>query len=74
MAPRKRNTSDIWIAKVGFNAIIDGEEERVRQGDRVREGAAVLTAHREHFEPADDHVRFAPEIEQATAAPGEVRG
>ena len=72
--PARKRQSDIWIAAVSFNAVIDGEEERIKKGDRVREGAKILTSHRGFFEPADERVRFAPEVEQATAAPGEKRG
>jgi hypothetical protein len=69
--PRKREP-DIYVAKHGFACELDGERMIVNQGERVRAGHPLLKAQGQYFEPADTHITY--DVEQATAAPGELRG
>lgn len=70
--PRPKKTAEIYVAKDGFACSIDGEEIRVAQGERVRAGHALLRSHADYFKPVDEDVHY--DVEQATAAPGELRG
>jgi hypothetical protein len=75
--PRPRKETSVYIAKEGFTCELDGVEVRVASGERVRAGHPLLRAYAEHFEAADSHLTYdhqPPEVEQATAAPGELRG
>jgi hypothetical protein len=63
---------DLYVAKVGFAAELDGERIIVNQGEKVRAGHPLLRAQGEYFEPVDTTVQY--DVEQATAAPGEKRG
>jgi len=66
---------ELFVAKDGFACDLKGEMFIVAKGERVREGHPLLRSHADYFEPADVSARFAPpEVEQATAAPGEKRG
>jgi hypothetical protein len=67
-----KRTSEIYVAKHGFACFLDGEEVRVAQGERVRKGHALLRSHADMFQPVDEEVHY--DVEQATAAPGELRG
>jgi hypothetical protein len=68
--PRK-SRPEIYIAKRSFSCEIDGEPVFVVKGERARAGHPILRVCAEHFEPADEYVRY--DVEQATAAPGERR-
>lgn len=70
--PRKRSTTDIYVAKTAFSCELDGERLTINKGERVRAGHALLRAQAEYFEPADTTVAY--DVEQTTAAPGEKRG
>jgi hypothetical protein len=74
MAGRKRE-SEIFVAKTSFACEVDGERLFINQGERVRSGHPLLKNQGAYFEPADTTVHFdMPDVEQATAAPGEKRG
>ncbi len=63
----------MWVARETFACEIDGEQIIVQAGEtRVREGHKMLEVYRGMFEPTDQGVHF--DVEQATAAPGELRG
>lgn len=72
MPPRKRTEPDLYVAREAFSCELDGERLIVHVGERVRRGHRLLQACSEYFEPADTHVHY--DVEQATAAPGELRG
>lgn len=72
MPPRKRSEQEIYVAKVSFSCELDGEQLFVAEGERVRAGHPLLRAQAGFFEPVDTTVRY--DVEQATAAPGELRG
>ena len=68
---RPRGRGAVFVARKTFasgNTI-------VRKGDTVREGHPMLSQHPQLFEPVGDTVRFewVPQVETATAAPGEKR-
>jgi hypothetical protein len=44
----------------------------IHRGERVRTGHAVIRQCPDMFEPIDTHVHY--DVEQTTAAPGELRG
>jgi hypothetical protein len=53
----------------------DCEQLSVGAGELVRAGLKLLKRREELFEPVENFGRFdRPEVEQATAAPGEKRG
>ncbi len=70
--PRTRAKSHIFIAKQTFWCTLDGEATLIRKDERVRDGHPLLRMHPENFEQVDTTVKY--DVEQATAAPGEVRG
>lgn len=72
--PRRQNTtSTVHVATVTFMCDIDGEQIWVEKGKtRVRQGHPLLTRYSDSFQPVDTGVHF--DVEQATAAPGELRG
>jgi hypothetical protein len=63
---------DVYVATDGFAAEIDGERYVVGKGELVRAGHPLIRAQPGFFRPADTAVRY--DVEQATAAPGELRG
>jgi hypothetical protein len=67
-----KRAPEIFVAKHGFACSLDGEEVRVAEGERVRRGHALLRDHADMFKPVDEDVKY--DVEQATAAPGELRG
>lgn len=67
--PRK---VDLYMARESFATTLDGDIVSVSKGDLVRAGHPIMKGREDQFEPAEGYVRF--DIEQATAAPGEVRG
>ena len=69
--PRTRAKADIFIAKRTFWCTLDGEATLIHKDERVRAGHPLLRDQAEHFEPIDTHVHY--DVEQATAAPGELR-
>lgn len=72
-----KKKADYYRAKEGFGAMQDGEMIHVAAGEFVRAGHPILKRREELFEPVTSFGRFdvdPPEVEQATAAPGEKRG
>jgi hypothetical protein len=67
-----RRTSDIFIATREFHHELDGFPDIVRRGELVRQGHELLRCYPEFFEPVENGVKY--DVEQATAAPGELRG
>jgi hypothetical protein len=67
--PRK---IDLWVAKADFAADVNGIPMMIHRGERVRTGHAVIRQCPDMFEPIDTHVHY--DVEQTTAAPGELRG
>ena len=72
-----------YRATAGFVAVIDGDQVAVPAGELVRAGHPILKRREDLFEPVTSFGRFdvdradeepEPEVEQATAAPGEKRG
>lgn len=63
---------DLYVVKESFHAQVAGEPLFVIKGERVRAGHDLLRLYPDYFEPADTHVQY--DVEQATAAPGELRG
>ena len=62
---------EIVVAKESFSTTLDGQIVTVHKGvTRVRVGHPLLKGHEQFFEPLS--VQY--DYEQATAAPGEVRG
>jgi hypothetical protein len=75
MPPRRSqsNGRDVFEAKASFACVYNGGEVSIRKGERVREGHDLLRAYPDKFQPLT--IKFdVPEVEQATAAPGEKRG
>lgn len=70
--PRPKRGADVYVATTGFACLIDGEEVRVAQGERVRAGHSLLKTHAENFKAVDVDIDY--DVEQATQAPGERRG
>ena len=68
----RRNEGRIFIARSSFSATIDGVDYNIQKDlTRVREGHVLLDGGRaQFFEP----LTVDYDVEQATAAPGEVRG
>jgi len=64
-----------YRAKEGFGTIFEGEQIHVAAGELVRAGHPILKRREDLFEPVENFGRFdvRPEVEQATAAPGEKR-
>lgn len=71
MAPRGRETGRrVFVPRESFVADIDGVPVSFREGQtRVREGHEILDTYGHLFE----EIRVQYEVEQATAAPGELR-
>ena len=70
----RASTSDWYRVKEQGGAHIagkDGTTITLRQGELVRGSHPILKSHPQYFEKLDDTDR--PEVEQATAAPGEQR-
>jgi hypothetical protein len=73
-----------YRAKEGFVTMFDGDQEAVAAGTLVPAGHKILKGREDLFEPVTSLSRFdvdtadeekpEPEVEQATAAPGEKRG
>lgn len=75
MPPRRRQDPEIFVAKVSFSCELDGAPIVVNKGERVRTGHPLLRSQGGFFEPVDSSVHYdLPDVEQATAAPGEKRG
>lgn len=72
--PRKTTTERserIFVATESFATVIDGEPINVQKGiTRVREGHPLMAGREGFFKELD--VQY--DVEQATAAPGELRG
>lgn len=72
---RRKSESDIYVATASFACEIDGDKLFINKGERVRAGHPLLKAQGGFFEPVDTSVHYdIPDVEQATAAPGEKRG
>lgn len=67
-----KKTGDMYRCTTEAFVEIGGREYHVKRGELVRDGDPLLKALPGSFEKADDVVR--PEVEQATASPGEKRG
>jgi hypothetical protein len=69
---RKRDKQAVYRATASF---FYGDNEKVTAGENVHGDHEVLDKYPEYFEVVSPSARFqAPEVEQATAAPGEKRG
>ena len=64
--------AEYYRAKEGFAANVDGELVFVAAGELFRAGHSIMKRRESLFAPVTDLGR--PDIEQATAAPGEKRG
>lgn len=62
-------TRDVYQPREGCIIVIDGVETVLNTGHLFREGHPIVVAHPELFKP----VRVSYDVEQATAAPGELR-
>lgn len=62
-----RCTSPFSVFRDGVPVVYNGDQE-------VLEDDPILKTHRHHFEPASDRVLQRTRVEEATAAPGELRG
>lgn len=73
-----RKKSDYFKAREAFGVMFEGEQITVPAGEIVPAGHPLLKGRGELFEPVVSFGRFdtaeRPEVEQATAAPGEKRG
>jgi hypothetical protein len=66
---------EFYRAKESFVTVFEGEQLSVGARELVRAGHKLLKRREELFEPVENFGRFdRPEVEQATAAPGEKRG
>lgn len=69
--PRRNPDDDIMIAVDSGVVVHDGREQIVTKGvTRARRGHQIVRANPSLWRPIDVHF----DIEQATAAPGELRG
>jgi hypothetical protein len=67
--------SGYYRANQGFSTIFDGENLFVQKGEYVPAGHPLLKGREDLFDHADVIGRFErPDVEQASAAPGEKRG
>lgn len=71
MAPPRKVVR--YRAKYAFGVMYEGENITVPAGEVVRAGHPLLKGRSEHFEPVESFGRFDVDVEQATAAPGELR-
>lgn len=69
-----KSTSGIYVAKDAFACEIDGQRYNVSKHERVREGHELLKTYSDYFEPLEDGRVHYDVVEQASAAPGELRG
>lgn len=70
-----RPANDVYVARESFVCEVDGTVYTVTRGERVRRGHPLLRAQAGSFESVDSTVTYdMPDVEQATAAPGEKRG
>jgi hypothetical protein len=75
MTKLEKTKSGYYAANQGFATTFEGEPLFVKEGELVHKDHPLLKGREELFEPAEQLTRFdRPEIEQATAAPGEKRG
>jgi hypothetical protein len=65
---------DFYVALENFIGTLKGEPVEIKKGDLVRATDPALKKWPEHFGPPQFREEAAPEVEQATAAPGEKRG
>jgi len=71
----KKSATGYYRANQGFSTILDGESLFVQKGELVHSGHPLLKGREDLFDPADNFGRFdRPEVEEATAAPGQKRG
>jgi hypothetical protein len=69
-----RRTGALFVARDTMAVPMDGVPVVIRKGEVVEEGDPILVGRRELFEPFEPKVRnYAGRVEQATAAPGEIR-
>ena len=71
--------SGYYVANQGFATVFEGDNLFVQKGEYVPAGHPLLKGREEMFDPAEGIGRFdeesdRPDVEQATAAPGEKRG
>ena len=70
--PRRPNGGGLFVATQAFSTMVGNTPTVVQVGERIREGHELLRRYPEYFKPADTGVEY--DVEQATAAPGELRG
>jgi hypothetical protein len=70
MPPRKQHGRALFQARESF---VTEDGTHVSRGELVREGHDMLAAYARFFKPAEPRFEV-PDVEQATAAPGEKRG
>jgi hypothetical protein len=70
------NPKPVYVCRESFAGEFDGAPISAHKGvTRVAAGHPLLDTYGAYFEPVGQDVHFAmPEVEQATAAPGEKRG
>lgn len=75
MAGRKPK-GNVYVARESFSCEINGELINVAKGERVREGHDLIRIYPDAFEDVrEGAVKWdLPDVEQATASPGEKRG
>ncbi len=79
MAKLEKSPTGYYQANQGFATVLDGEPYFIQLHELVPAGAKILKGREDLFEPALSLSRFEkeherPEMEQATARPGEKRG
>lgn len=73
LSPERTRTMQM-IATASFVGVIDGVEHNVSSGVTRVAGDHPLALAYPHLFAEDKNAKDAPEVEQATAAPGEKRG
>ena len=73
--PRTRDEQarPLWRCTSSFAVARDGVPTVYSEGKEVFDDDPILTTHRSYFEPASKRVARRAAVEQATAAPGEIR-
>jgi hypothetical protein len=70
---RDARSRTVYRCTEAFAIYKDGAPLVFTDGQEVLEGDPILKSHRQHFETSESRVMRTRQIEQATAAPGELR-